>query len=81
MIIDDDGITQEKIIIDVDGKTQWEIIDIDDEKASQEEAEERKSLSLSFRHVNTFDLNTFSFKLNGLTKSNYKSCCHDNILF
>ena len=34
---------------------------------SQEEAEERKSLSLSFRQVNTFDLNTFSFKFYGLT--------------
>ena len=40
---------------------------------SQEEAEERKSLTLSFRQVNTFDLNTFSFKFYGLTTQTINS--------
>ena len=40
---------------------------------SQEEAEERKSLSLSFRQVNTFNLNTFSFKFYGLTTQTINS--------
>ena len=40
---------------------------------SQEDAEERKSLSLSFRQVNTFDLETFSFKFYGLTSQTINS--------
>ena len=40
---------------------------------SQDEADERKDLSLSFRQVNTFDLNSFSFMFYALTSQTINS--------